>query len=157
MNNITVLNFSPRQNGNCAEICRLIQEYYDNTNIRLYNVSKCISPCSNCNYECLKPDQICPSLTKGQSEMMDSICSSDLVYFVVPNFCGMPNSVYYAFNERSVGYFNMDRAVLGRYMAIRKRFIIVSNTENAAFTEAMHQQTPETPEILRAFYSPPCS
>jgi hypothetical protein len=90
----------------------------------------------------------CPNLTGEQTEMMDAIRCSDLVYYVIPNFCGIPNSIYYAFNERSVGYFNMDRAAMGEYMAVKKRFIIVSNTESAAFVEAMRQQTKAEPEIL---------
>jgi len=146
--NITVLNFSPRRTGNCAEICRQIRRYYKNTNVRLYNVGECVSPCANCDYECLKPEEKCPNMTNMQVEMMDAICRSDLVYYVIPNFCGMPNGVYYAFNERSVGYFNMDREIMRQYMAVRKRFIIVSNTESTAFADAMRQQTETDPEIL---------
>ena len=146
--NITLLNFSPRTTGNCAAICRQIQNYYANTNIRLFDVCKYISPCSSCDYECLTPGVECPMLTEGQHDLMDAIRTSDLVYYVVPNFCGMPNSVYYAFNERSVGYFNMDRGILGQYMAARKRFIVVSNTESNIFVEALRQQTRTDPEIL---------
>lgn len=146
--NITLLNFSPRSNGNCAEICRHIRLYYENVNIRSYNVCECVSPCANCNYECLKPEERCPNVTSLQIELMNAIRGSDLVYYVIPNFCGMPNGVFYAFNERSVGYFNMDRAIMGQYMAVKKRFIFVSNTENAMFVEAARQQTRTDPEIL---------
>lgn len=146
--NITVLNFSPREDGNCAAITSEIQNYYDSANVRIYHVCAFISPCSNCNYECLKPEAICPNLNDRQTAMMDAIRESDLVYFVIPNFCGMPNSVYYAFNERSVGYFNMDRVVMGQYRTVRKRFIIISNTEPAIFTELLQQQTNSSPEIL---------
>ena len=52
--------------------------------------------------------------------MMDVIRSSDLVYYVVPNFCGMLNAVYYSFNECSVGYFNTDRAAMVLYTAVKK-------------------------------------
>lgn len=79
---------------------------------------------------------------------MDSIRCSDLVYYVIPNFCGMPNAVYYAFNERSVGYFNMDRARMNQYMAVKKRFVIVSNTESTMFVDSMRQQTTTDPKIL---------
>lgn len=145
---ITVLNFSPRSIGNCAEICRQILSHYESSNVCSYNVCECVSPCGTCDYECLKQGVICPNLTDVQTEMMDAIRSSDLVYYVIPNFCGMPNSVYYAFNERSVGYFNMDRTIMEQYMAAKKRFVVVSNTESATFTEALHQQTEENPEIL---------
>jgi len=148
MNDITVLNFSPRTKGNCAEICRQILDHYANANVRFYNVCEFVSPRSSCNYECLKPGEVCPKLTDEQTGMMDSIRRSDLVYYVIPNFCGMPNAIYYAFNERSVGYFNMDRTIMGQYMATKKRFVIVSNTENTMFVEAMRQQTRTDPEIL---------
>ena len=148
MKNIIVLNFSPRANGNCADVCRLIREYYANTNIRLFNISEHIAPCNHCNYECLTPDLICPQLTDGYTDMMDAICSSDLAYYVIPKFCGMPNAVYYASNERSVGYFNMDQIVMAQYMGVRKRFIVVSNTENDTFVEALRQQINTDPEIL---------
>lgn len=148
MKNITILNFSPRTSGNCAAICRIIQDHYVDSNVHLYDICAFISPCSNCNYECLKPGEVCPSVTDEQTAMMDSIRCSDLVYYVIPNFCGMPNAIYYAFNERSVGYFNMDRAIMQQYMTTTKRFIIVSNTENPTFTEAVRQQTAKDPEIL---------
>ena len=146
--NITVLNFSPRENGNCSAICGLIQNHYINSNIRLFHVCKHVSPCNSCDYECLKPGALCPQLTRDFTDMMDSICGSDLVYYVIPNFCGMPNAVYYAFNERTVGYFNMDRTVMGQYMNIKKRFIVVSNTETELFQESLRQQTTEQPVIL---------
>ena len=148
MNIITVLNFSPRTNGNCAAICRQILDHYTKTNVRFYNVCESISPCSNCNYECLKLGEVCPNLTDEQIAMMDSIRCSDLVYYVIPNFCGMPNAIYYAFNERSVGFFNMDRTIMGQYMAVKKRFVIVSNTESTMFVEATRQQTATDPKIL---------
>lgn len=146
--NILVLNFSPRSDGNCGHIGDLIQTFYKNSNIRSYLISGIFTPCGTCNYECLKPNVRCPSLSREQAEVFDAICQSDLVYYIIPNFCGMPNALYYAFNERSVGYFNLDRAVMANYMAVRKRFIIVSNTQSNAFKEAMLQQTAETPEVL---------
>ena len=79
--------------------------------------------------------------------MEASPVNSDLVYFIVPNYCGYPCANYFAFNERSVGYFNMDPLRMDRYMSVTKRFIIVSNSEDH-FAEAMQQQTNEIPDIL---------
>lgn len=146
--NITIISFSPRENGNCRQVCRSIQSFYRNSNIRSFSVGAVFAPCGCCDYECLKPGLYCPSLTQAQKEVYDAIQSSDLVYYVIPNFCGMPNAVYYGFNERSVGYFNMDRVVMAQYMAVRKRFVIISNTEADTFVNALHQQTKEAPEIL---------
>lgn len=74
--------------------------------------------------------------------------ASDMTYFILPNFCGFPCASYFAFNERSVGFFYGDEAVLNRYLDAPKRFIIVSNTESPIFTQAMQQQTAQDPEIL---------
>lgn len=145
---VALLNFSPRSDGNCENVCKSILRFYAESNIRSYSIRNIISPCGACDYECLKSDVHCPSLSREQAEVYEAVCRADLVYFVIPNFCGMPNSLYYAFNERSVGYFNLDKTVMSQYMAVKKRFIIVSNTESNIFTEAMRQQTMGIPEIL---------
>lgn len=146
-NRITILSFSSRRNGNCANIAKYISNRYVRTNVRHWTVDAALfAPCGSCDCECLKPGMTCPQVSPEQKRVMDAICDSDLVYFVVPNYCGYPCANYFAFNERSVGYFGMDRGKMERYMKVRKRFIIVSNTEG--FEEAMHQQTTDEPEIL---------
>lgn len=146
---VTILNFSPRTGGNCGKISNYISKQYKRTDVRSYHITaENISGCHDCNYECLKPGALCPSITEYQKEIMDRICISDLVYYIVPNFCGHPCANYYAFNERSVGYFNGDRERLEQYMSSNKRFIIVSNTENETFKTAMYQQTKGEPEML---------
>ena len=147
-NNVVILNFSPREGGNCGSICTVIRDFFNHSNIYSYAISNIFTPCGTCDYECLKPDESCPSLSQEQREVYEAICHADLVYYVVPNFCGMPNSLYYAFNERSVGYFNRNRSVMSQYMSVKKRFIIISNTERSTFLEAMQQQTKSVPEIL---------
>ena len=79
---------------------------------------------------------------------MRAVMQSDITYMIVPNFCGMPCANYYAYNERSVGFFNMDRSVMGQYMNVKKRFIIISNTETVMFDQAMRQQTKEDPDAV---------
>ena len=147
VNNIVILNFSGRNGGNCGEIGRFIEQYHENTNIYSHNVGECWSPCGGCDYECLKQGVHCPVLTEEQRKVMDAIINADIVYYVVPNYCGFPSANFYAFNERSVGYFNLDRELTSRYRNVRKKFIIVSNSENPAFLQAMQQQAKE-PEIL---------
>ncbi len=143
---VTILMFSSRKNGNCASIGEFILNYFD-SNIRIFRVSgENVGSCDHCDYECLKSDMCCPNLNESYRSMMDTVCASDLVYFIIPNYCGFPSSSYFAFNERSVGYFGLDRSKLERYMAVRKRFIIVSNS--VGFEDAMRQQTSGEPEIL---------
>ena len=139
---VTILSFSSRDNGNCAAVSAYLQSRYAQS--IAYHVN--LMPCGCCDYECLKKDKICPRLEPAQTQVMDAICQSDLVYFIVPNYCGYPCANYFSFNERSVGYFNMDRNKMEHYMSIPKRFIVISNSEG--FEDAMAQQTNGQPEIL---------
>ena len=144
---ITILSFSPRNSGNCAAISRYVSKYHEKHIVHSIVMDRNAVPaCGNCDCECLKPNLDCPLRTKEYDRIMDTVSQSDLVYFIVPNYCGYPCANYFAFNERSVGYFGMDREKMDRYMNVPKRFIIVSNTEG--FEEAMQQQTNEPPEIL---------
>lgn len=145
---IVIIRFSDRLNGNCNAIASYIQEYLKSKTIKLYKISaKTMHPCGNCDYECLKSGSVCPNLTFEQKAMYDSICNADVAYYIIPNYCGFPCANYYAFNERSVGYFNLDKVLLEKFMSVKKRFIIVSNTEVQNFEHAMMQQTKE-PEIM---------
>lgn len=147
MNKITILSFSGRPEGNCRQISGYIQNYHRGTDVRIF-IFDGFSPCGHCDYACLRPSQSCPSKSAEYTRMMDRICESDLVYFIVPNYCSFPCASFFAFNERSVGYFSLDHNRLDQYMAVKKRFVIVSNTESLCFTEAMQQQTSETPDML---------
>ncbi len=147
--NVVILTFSGRNNGNCAQITEFIEQHYMQTNVHTILIgNEDFGPCGGCDYECLRMDLTCPKLTERQKKIIDEVCVSDIVYFVVPNYCGYPCANYFAFNERSVGYFNLDRARMNRYMNVPKRFIIVSNTEGNNFEAAMQQQTNEAPKIL---------
>lgn len=148
MRNITILNFSGRKAGNCAGVETVIRCTFPNANIRAISVSSVYSPCNSCDYECLKPDVRCPLIDSAQEEAMRQILNSDLVYYIIPNYCGVPCGNYYAFNERNVGYFNGDRELMGKFLSIRKRFIMISNTEGAAFEMVMHQLSKQDAKAL---------
>ena len=148
MKNVTILNFSSRNHGNCTHIADHIAVHNTETNVHTFVMDQRISPCNGCNYECLMPGATCPNVSQYQQEVMGAVLQSDVVYLIVPNYCGFPCANFLAFNERSVGYFNLDRGLMQRYMNVRKRFIIVSNTENEVFQKAMEQQTKDTSEVL---------
>lgn len=146
---IVILQFSSRDKGNCSGIVSFLNEYYSKTDVCNFVVDANNMPaCSNCNYECLKNEEVCPNITEGQKGMFDAICGAETVFFIVPNYCGFPCANYFAFNERSVGYFNKDRSLMGKYMSVQKRFIIVSNTQGQNFEAAMMQQVNSEPDIL---------
>ena len=147
--NIVLIRFSSRKCGNCNAISEYIQNYYSAEQVSVYTMdANSVQPCSNCDYECLTPGKNCPNLSAQQTEAMNSVCNADLVYYMIPNYCGYPCANYFVYNEKSVGYFNMDRALMQKYMSVPKRFIIVSNTEGANFENAVRQQTNSEPEIL---------
>ena len=143
-NYITILNFSGRNSGNCSAIADYISDFCMNSNICVYNVSEHVQPCADCDYECLRPAKRCGNRESIQG-IMDRVMESDLVYYIVPNFCGFPCANYFAFNERTVGYFDLDREMMKKYMNINKKFIVVSNSENEMIYHAMAQQA-ENPQ-----------
>lgn len=146
--NIVIVRFSDRPNGNCNAIASYIQTYLASKTIKSYKITaKTMQPCGNCDYECLNAGSTCPNLTAVQKDIYDSICNASLVYYIVPNYFGFPCANYYAFTERSVGYFNSNRELMQKFMSVKKRFIIVSNTEGRNFESAMMQQAKE-PEIM---------
>lgn len=140
-NNVVILNFSGRKVGNCSAIGHFISEYHANANIRSYHINQTFDSCGGCNYECLTPGISCPNVTAFQKEIMDAICESNITYYIIPNYCGLPSGNYFAFNERCIGYFNMDRELTKKYQSVPKRFVIVSNTESDFFTQSLRQQT----------------
>lgn len=148
MKKVTILNFSARKEGNCAKIAQYISVHSTATTVCKYVVDRRIGPCGDCDYECLRPNECCPNVTDYQKEVMNSVMNSDVTYLIVPNYCGFPCANYLAYNERSVGFFNMDRAVMQQYMDARKRFIIVSNSESEVFRRAMEQQAKQPDEVL---------
>lgn len=149
MRKFTLLRFSHRQAGNCAAIAAHIR-----TSLPIGTVLEFImdgdscKPCQSCNYQCLKGEGDCPHQGGVYYDALNAIMTSDLVYFILPNYCGFPCASYFAFNERSVGFFHGDEAILESYLAVPKRFIIVSNTESQTFVDAMQQQVSGEPEIL---------
>lgn len=147
--NIVLIRFSSREKGNCKAIAEHISTFYSAERVYSYFVdADTFQPCSHCDYECLHSEKVCPYVNAVQKEIMDAISNADLAYFIVPNYCGYPCANYFAFNERSVGYFNLDRERMQKYMAVQKRFIIVSNTEGDNFANAMRQQVNGEPDIL---------
>ena len=146
---IVLIRFSSRNFGNCKAIADKIRDYYQTKKVLDFTVdANTVEPCSNCDYECLTPGKTCPNLDDVQKTIMEAICNADLTYFIVPNYCGYPCANYFAFNERTVGYFNGDRELMKKYMSVPKRFIIVSNTEGDNFANAMKQQVNGEPEML---------
>lgn len=142
LKNIVLIQFSGRKEGNCSAIADVIGKFHHDKTVQSYIIDANTMPaCSNCDYECLVYGKTCPNLTQEQSQIYDAVCNSEITYMIIPNYCGYPCANYFAYNERSVGFFNMDRELMDKYMNAKKRFIILSNTESDNFVNALKQQS----------------
>lgn len=145
-----ILSFSSRPNGNCQRIAEEIRQsasgqfsFFDFSNLKLH-------PCGSCDYSCFLERERCPYFSDPVASMYDAITNSDQVYMIVPNYCDYPCSNFFLFNERGQCYFQRNPALLGRYLDVKKRFIVVSNTNQSNFVTAFRYHIPEgtEPEIL---------
>lgn len=147
---VCIVSFSGRANGNCGSIARELCGLYGNE-AKVYDFSSLkITPCTGCKYECFGRGENCPYFDDPVFEIYDSITESDLTYFIVPNYCDYPCSLFFAFNERSQCYFQKQESRLIKYLAAKKKFIVVSNTNRDNFTSAFlyHVEENTQPDIL---------
>ncbi len=149
---ITLINFSSRDNGNCQGVVNLLREYYKSNDeeVCVYSMSeRSISHCGGCDYECLKQGRNCP-IDDKVNEMFESVCQSDTSFYILPNYCDYPCSNYFAFNERSCGYFALDESKLDKYLSSSKKFIVISNGAKDNFIKAFSYQVKDgvEPDVL---------
>lgn len=145
--NVLIISFSSRAGGNCDKISEKIAELYSKSTFFRFSDQQ-IHPCGGCQYECFGTEKQCPYLADPEYSLLDFICRSDLVYFVIPNYCDYPCANYFIFNERSQCYFQGKPERLDVYLNVAKKFIVVSNTNQANFEEILAQQTSNSPDIL---------
>ncbi len=146
---ITIINFSGRANGNCSSIANIITRKFEKECVERFNFCDVnVSPCGKCDYECFKEDKPCDF--DDVNRMFDSVMCADLAFFIMPNYCDYPPANYFAFNERSCGYFLKDEKLLDKYLAVKKKFIVVSNTVSENFEKAFSYQVEEgaKPDML---------
>ncbi len=147
----TIVSFSGREKGNCHSISQLIADSCQTNEVKLFFFSDLtVQPCGKCELECFGQESKCPYQEDGIFEIYEQITSSDLAYFVIPNYCDYPNANYFLFNERSQCYFQHHQELLDQYLAVPKKFVVVSNTGQENFTQAFRYQIAEekTPDVL---------
>ena len=149
MKNIVILNFSGRENGNCASVAGVLKELHNGTNVHDVRVSDKFRPCTGCDYECLRIGGKCPAMDPEVEAIMERVCDSDIAYYVIPNYCGVPCANYYAFNERSVGWFDGSKVKMDRYLLANKRFVFITNSMSDAFRDVIKHQCTGTAEVLQ--------
>ncbi len=148
---VTVVNFSGRERGNCSAISRVVMDAHASDEARCCHMGALpVHPCGGCAYECFGREKPCPYQEDGVYEIYARVTSSHLAYFVVPNYCDYPNANFFLFNERSQCFFQHRGELLDRYLAVPKKFIVVSNTGRENFTRAFQYQVSEgeRPSIL---------
>lgn len=145
---IVVVNFSSRKDGNCYQISGVVKKHFREKKVKIFNFyENTYTSCGHCNYECFK--KRC-KVDDGINEIFKSIVQSEETIFVLPNYCDYPNSNYFLFNERSCGFFNGNKDLLNRYLNIKKKFIVISNSCHVNFKNALSYQVSDQtkPEIL---------
>ncbi len=142
-----VISFSGRKNGNCEKIGRLVCSLLQH--VKLYSFSDfTLHPCGGCNYECFDMREKCPYIEDMECTLLDEIVKSECAYFILPNYCDYPCANFFLFNERSQCYFQRRPELLEAYESVRKKFIVVSNTNEDNFKAALSYHVEEAPEIL---------
>ncbi len=143
----TILSFSSRANGNCAQIGRLIRSL--TRDAVLFDFSEFdLHACGGCAYACFTARERCPYFADMECTMLDAITQSEAAYFIVPNYCDYPCANYFIFNERSQCYFQGRPELLDQYQKVPKRSVVISNTNEDNFVKALSCQSEKAPEIL---------
>ncbi len=124
---ILIVSFSSRKNGNCHAICDFLEELVGNGANSFQFFDHCITQCGACGYECLLDNKLCPHFEDAEYGLMEQICLSDRVYFIVPIYQGFPSANFFIFNERSQVYFQGHPERIDRYRAVAKYFIAVGD------------------------------
>ena len=142
-----IVSFSSRENGNCSQISKLISSL--TTDAKVFDFSAFdIHPCGKCRYECFSSQETCPYVSDMEYRLLNEITNSDLTYFIIPNYCDYPCANFFIFNERSQCYFQQKPELLDTYEKVPKRVIVVSNTNEENFRQAMTYQSYQKPDIL---------
>lgn len=145
MSNNVIISFSGRSNGNCARIAGFLAQRLDARVFRFSDFS--IEPCGRCGGECLS-GSVCPK-DDMETELLDAVCGCSEAWFIVPDHCGFPCADLFIYNERSVGYFCRHPERLERYMAVPKRFVLISNGDRENFRQAFAQHTDGEQKVLQ--------
>ncbi len=144
-NNLVIVTFSGRKDGNCDRIARHIQSLHGGTLFSFADMD--IHPCGKCGYQCFADGNACPYIADGVRDLYEAVTRSRTAVYILPNYCDFPNANFFAFNERSLCFFSGHDDLLNAYLRVRKKFIIVSGSRTQSFRDALSQHA-EEPDIL---------
>ena len=159
MEQVAVINFSGRCEGNCHGIAEFIKNAltvsYEINVKEMHSMN--ITPCGKCGYECFINNAGCPHENDDILDIYNTICSSDLAFYIVPNYVEYPNANYFIFRERGACFFlNKPIALQEKYGSIdlgeiyrrvKKKFIVVSNTGKENFKRAFKSHIDDNMDV----------
>ena len=132
-----VISFSSRADGNCAAIADCVQETLGAEGLTRFDFSGLsVHGCGACHCECFRQREACPYFADDAFRLNEAAALADRAVFIVPNYCDFPCSNFFLFNERSQCCFNGHAELADRYLAVPKKFIVVSNTGRENFLAA---------------------
>ena len=142
---VCIVNFSGRRDGNCHDIAKFIEQTLScQHEITLFEMCDMdVSPCGKCSYECFYKEKTCPYINDNLAALYTAICTSDLAYYIVPNYINYPNACFFIFNERKQGFFGHNTDLAKKYSETAKKFIVVSNTEEDNFRQILGRHVSE--------------
>ena len=130
-----VISFSSRADGNCAAIAGCVQETLGAEGLTRFDFSGLsVHGCGACHCECFRQREACPYFADDAFRLNEAAALADRAVFIVPNYCDFPCSNFFLFNERSQCCFNGHAELADRYLAVPKKFIVVSNTGRENFS-----------------------
>lgn len=145
--NVIIISFSSRKQGNCDQIAEFLSIMHDS--VKIYRFSEFrLQPCGTCQYECFQKDETCPYSADREQDILDAICSSDVAYFVIPNYQDYPCSNFFIFQERMQGYFHVHPEHRKAFHRVKKRFLVISNTITENFHRIAQQYGAAETDIL---------
>lgn len=144
---VFVISFSSRKNGNSFHIASYVTQALKNAvlheHVEMIDFSSIISNvCGECNYECF--DNMCIYLNDDIYNLYRKLLTADLIFSIVPIYCGLPCSNYFIFNERIQGALRGDE--FSKLDSVKKKYIIIGNTGIQISKEIFSQNDDELME-----------
>ena len=136
MKKVTVINASPRKNGNTVQILEQFLNKCDYL-INIYNIyDEKIAPCTACNF-CEKSGKC---VNNDMKKIIESIFDSDYIVFASPVYCYSFPAPMKAFLDRLQPYYSDEKYKNPTFS--RKGFLLLSCGKSGKYSvEIMEKQT----------------
>ncbi len=138
---VSIVNFSGHKGGNGDQIASYIAEHMRSIGheVEVIHFSDIeIHGCGKCTYPCFIDAQSCPYFDDDIVLVYRTIASSDLCFYIVPNYSDVPCSNYFILRERS-------QCVVGDqlwrdYAKTKKHFLVISSTSKDYFKSLLQNE-----------------